>query len=295
MAGTFGTGLGLGTGVNPRNQSDRATGGTTKAGQYKDTSSIITGNPNDSIGFSSPTNTSGLNLPQTTQPTAAPNPEYMPKTSSEWTEQNKERGIADTHANMGSLAVDFRESEAALTAAGKPTVVEQRDTRILDVRGAEEEKRLITEPAAAEALKFRQQAQAAKDMFGKDRALSTGGARTQGNRTYSTDSGSGGGGFKPPSINAPSSFSATATPKSTGVEAAWEARAQREAPYLKRLDNAPTQNLIGAIKAHSAAPGTNVVSAEAAANKASAGNQATPIEMIQARVSAEARKTPNKP
>jgi hypothetical protein len=287
----FGTGLGLST--NPRDQSTRATGGSIKAGQYKDSSSIITGNPQDSIGFSSPKNVL-TNPSDPVAPTAAPDLNYKPKTSSEWITQNKESGIADTHANMGSLAMGFRESEAALSAAGKPTVIEARDTEILRSRAAEEHKRLITEPAAAEALKFRSQAAAAKNMFKSRFTSSLQGGRSQGG-SYDFNNAGGGGSRGIPTISTPKSFSATATPSNThGVSAYMNTRQQREAPYLERIDKAPTDNLIGAIKAHSAAPGTNVVTAEEAANKASAENRATPTEMIQARMSAEARKRPNK-
>ena len=261
---SLGSGFLSNTGTNPRDQKKQPTGGSIHAGQYTDTSPTITGNPNDGIGFSSPTNASaGLWTPPVAP---APDPEYMPKTSQEWKDQNEARGIADTHDNMGSLAVDFRESEAALTAAGKPTVTEQRDTKIPDTRAAEEHKR--TSPSAEVTGK----ASSARPIGGS--------GSSEGVRSNSAWTGV-------PKAIAPTSASRH------GVSAYLDKQTQREAPYLEAVANAPT-TLLKALGSHSKAPNTQPLTDIERANKQRASGAATAQAQIQQVVTGEARRNPNK-
>ncbi len=293
---SLGSGFLSNTGTNPRDQKKQPTGGSIHAGQYTDTSPTITGNPNDGIGFSSPTNASaGLWTPPVAP---APDPEYMPKTSQEWKDQNEARGIADTHDNMGSLAVDFRESEAALTAAGKPTVTEQRDTKILDTRAAEEHKRTITDPAAAEAHNFRMQAKAAKDLFksGHGSGWTSPSAEVTGKASSARPIGGPGSSEGVRSNSAWTGVPKAIAPTSAsrhGVSAYLDKQTQREAPYLEAVANAPT-TLLKALGSHSKAPNTQPLTDIERANKQSASGAATAQAQIQQVVTGEARRNPNK-
>jgi hypothetical protein len=71
-------------------------------------------------------------------------------TATETREDRKAKGLASTHQNMGSLAVDFRASEKAKKDAGQETITERRAGRILSARADSEYQRTVTAPAEAE-------------------------------------------------------------------------------------------------------------------------------------------------
>ena len=288
MALNFGTGF---LPTDPRSKR-RPTGGSTKAAQPRDTSSVITGNPADSgIGFASPSARAGSGL--FAEPYVAPAPENPRLTAAEIRDERASSGVAASHQNMGSLAVDFRASEQARRDAGETTVTEQRATKILDQRSADEHKRTVLDPAAAEASRFRAQAQAAKDMFRS--------------RTYNKPTVSSYGGRSPRDFSvtasrgriAPAGGSARAgytdanrAANMMGADHSWVS--DQWSKDREAVGANPDLMALAAQRAHGAAPGTQEKDWMAMASGQSAGGIATPSEMAQAAVSMHARRTPNK-
>ncbi len=287
MALNFGTGF---LPTDPRTKK-RPTGGSIKATQPSDTSSVITGNPADSgIGFASASARGGGGL--FAEPYVAPKPDYD-KTAAETVEDRAASGVASSAQNMGSLAVDFRASEQAKKDAGETTATERRTTKILDQRSADEHKRTITDPAAAESRRFRAQAQAAKDMFK---------SRTYDKPTVSQYSGSTPRSFS--TIASKGRISPTSGSTSAGYTDANRAASMMGADHSWMTDQwtkdreavsaNPDLMALAAQRAHGAAPGTQEKDWMAMASDQSAGGGATPSEMAQAAVSMHARRTPNK-
>lgn len=155
------TNLGMGfLSTDPRRKKGVA-GGPPHAAQYKDTSGI-TGDPTSGTpGFGSPLAGLGGGLFPKPAVFPPPDPNRMTLTAAETIAQKKARGIATTHENIGSLAVGYREKQAA---GGIPQE-EQRTQKIIDAREAEEYQRTIFKPAEQEAARFRAQALAAKNLF----------------------------------------------------------------------------------------------------------------------------------
>lgn len=278
------------------------TGGSYKAGQPKDSSAVITGDPSTgSIGFASTSARGDLFSEPYTAP--APDPEFAPRTASETTELRESRGVATTHQNMGTLAVDFRKEEQARKERGEQTVQEARDAKILDARTADEYKRTVLDPAAAEAAKFRAQAAGAKQFMGRYMANAEAGlARGKSSKDQRSNTTSGGLGLAGSKRSGLSSKSATLTsglrqatktPNAIGPDHSWLIPETSEG-FQENVDQGDILAL-AATREHSQAPSTLAKSWQDQANAQSAGGRATPGQMAQAAVSMYARNIPNKP
>ncbi len=300
MAFSYGTGM---LSTDPRTKKN-ATGGSIHAGQKTDTSVLITGNRSDgTIGYGDPSAfTGGL----FTKPAVAPAPDFndssgygMEKTSAEIEELTEGRGVANTQANTGSLAVDFRASEQAKTDAGEQTTTQERATKVIDARGAEEYKRTISEPFQAEQAKFRSQALSAKNLLGQY----SNNMSSQMNQMKSSSRGiirpTGGASTSSPGLFGGGDF---ATRKAQHEGSDRSGNKQIIGPdfnsMMAELNSVSKQNpdigAIAATHAHAAAPGTQPKSTKAMADAQSATGKATPAQMSQAMISAQARATPNK-
>ena len=303
MAFSFGTGM---LSTDPRTKKS-AKGGSTHAGQPIDTSVLITGDNSDgTIGFGSASAFQG-GLFQ--KPTVAPAPDFedssgygMEKTSAEIEALTESRGVADTHANMGSLAVDYRASEQAKTDAGEQTTSGERATKILDTRAAEEYKRTISEPFQAEQAKFRAEAAAAKNMFTINKSTSN-----MNMKDANWFSGGGGGGSR----SGPST--SMLNKRSSGI-----LNMNKSTDIFGKADRSGAPQIIGpnigammaegakvsaqnpdigslqAMGVHADAPGTQSKSTIEQAHAQSASGKASPGQISQAMASSQRRQLPNK-
>jgi hypothetical protein len=286
--GKFGSGF---LNSDPR-KGKHPTGGSIHAAQPSDTSVLITGNPGDSIGYANKDAFATGN-----EFSVRAKPDYQ-KTAAETVAHREASGIAKSHLNMGSLAVDFRKSEEGKRKAGEQTDTSKRATKILDQRAAAEHTRLVEEPAAAEARKFRTQAAAAKDYMGSfmakgDRDMNRAKARTFQRSNTSLFNGSKRGGGLSSNYASGKTMAAgnrgglDLGPNFSGIGP----QAQSDFDSIRGED----PMAIAATRAHSLAPGTQSKSAADMANAQSASGKATPIEMAQAMASQSYRNNPNKP
>ena len=301
MAFSFGTGM---LSTDPRKGGSRPTGGSIHAAQGVDTSVLITGNKSDgTIGFGDPSAFTG-GLFQ--KPTIAPAPDFekqsgygMEKTAAETEKLTESRGVADTHENLGSLAVDFRADEQAKTDAGEQTTTQQRATKILDTRAADEHKRTILDPAAEEQAKFRAESLRAKNLIhassnsvksvkGQMKSVRNTGIISRGGASPSTSPTAG-------LFNINKGTDIFGKADRSGGKQIIGPNINAMMLEAKRVNSA--NHDIGALAAtgvHAGLPGVQGKSTADQANAQAAGGRASPAQMAQAMSSATARGTPNK-
>jgi hypothetical protein len=221
------------------------------------------------------------------------------RTASEITAQRESSGVASSHQNMGSLAVDFRASEKAKSDAGQQTVRGTSESRILKRRADTEYQRTVLEPAAAEQSKFRAQAAGAQKFMGQfmasaklDLSTAKSGASPRSNSGKSSGLLIGSQREAKGSLSAPkeskkrSGFSdLTPQHRRASTQVSTDFQKVKDDPDIMALD---------AQRAHGEAPGTQEVSWQQMANDQSASGKASPAQMAQAAVSMHARRTPNK-
>jgi hypothetical protein len=297
-------GLGFGTGflaTDPRSKKNPK-GGSIHAAQDVDTTVMNTGNMNDSMGIGYASNRASAGTGMFAKPYVAPKPDYA-KTAAETVAQREEQGIASSHQNMGSLAVDFRKSEQALKSAGKQTVTEGRAAKILDTRAAAEHRRLVTDPAQREATKFRNQAAAAKAYMDKWTAgakaslanAKSGGQRAldRAHRQFSRAEGRG------------RKLSSTAS-KGLGLKSKQSGflsvtggpdhskQTDQLSKDFKTIREEGDPMALAEQREHAAAPYTQALDWKDMANAQSASGRASPAQMAQAAASQGYRQNPNK-
>jgi hypothetical protein len=278
--------------TDPRKKQGQ-TGGSSKAAQGKDKSVINTGNPADGgVGYGSADHGSGLFAKPYVAP--PPDPHLMERTAGELVAEREEAGVAKSHANMGSLAVDFRKSEKKLADAGEQTVQGARDAKVLDARAAAEHQRLVTDPANREAAKFRAQAESSKKYMGQFKAYGERQMRNARNAGSSMGqrSNSGLGLNRSKMSSSGSRASATGmmeyrTGNTIGPDHSGLMQQMQDDFAEVRASGDPSA--LAALREHSQAPSTMPISTQDAANKQSATGRATPAEMAQAVASANSR------
>jgi hypothetical protein len=287
--GRFGTGF---LNSDPR-KGQHPTGGSIHAAQGKDTSVLITGNPEDSFGYG---NKDAFSTQNESYVPNESDPNSFRRTAAETRELRESRGVAKSHENMGSLAVDFRKSEEGKRKIGEQTETSKRATKILDARAAAEYQRNVTGPAEWEAAKFRAQAAGAKaymDQFTHkmDAGSSIDALFARGKR------GGGGvaGGMRMPT-SGPNTNKLFAAGSRSGLDLGpnhSKIMAQTTSDFNSIRGEDPSA--LAGQRAHAQAPGTQAKSAAEMANAQSASGRATPIEMAQAMASQSYRNNPNKP
>jgi hypothetical protein len=295
-------GFGFGTGflnTDPRSKKNPK-GGSISASQDTDTSVMNTGDiSSGSMGFGSKSAFTGGGMFEKIEPKPAT---PGPMTASETTAQRESKGVASSHQNMGSLAVDFRASEKVKSDAGQQTIGGAREAKILKERADREYQRTVTAPAEAEQAKFRAQAAGAQKFMGKFMAnAESDAASAMSSMSPRSNSGRSSGLLIGSKRLAKSSKGLGLDSKQSGKRSGFSDLTPRHGKTsnqltsdFRTLKENPDVMALAAQRAHAAAPGTQAVDWMDMANAQSASGKATPSQMAQAAVSMHARETPNK-
>jgi hypothetical protein len=294
-------GFGFGTGflnTDPRNKK-RAKGGSSKAGQDIDTSVMNTGDiSSGSMGFGSKSAFTGGGMFEKNELRPAT---QGPMTESEITAKREAGGVASSHQNMGSLAVDLRADEKARSDAGQQTIGGAREAKVLKQRADSEYQRTVLEPAAAEQRKFRNQAAGAQKFMGQFMAGAKSDLATaKSSASPRSNSGSSGvliGSKRPAKSSKGLGLDSKQSGKRSGFSNLTPQHGDTSNQLtsdFRTLKENPDVMALRAQRAHSEAPGTQAVDWRDMANAQSADGKATPGEMAQAAVSMHYRESPNK-